>query len=179
MSTPSLVNPGFVRTMAAYNAEMNERLYGAAARLDDSVRRADRGAFWHSIHETLCHLVWGDQIWMSRFDEWEKPALSSKGGSDMIHGFDDLRSARKLADGKILDWASRVDDAWLAQDLTWFSGAAGREITMARGILVVHFFNHQTHHRGQAHALVTAAGEKTGDTDLFLMPSVIAAALQR
>jgi uncharacterized damage-inducible protein DinB len=50
---------------------------------------------------------------------------------------------------------------------------------MARGILVVHFFNHQTHHRGQAHALVTAAGEATGDTDLFLMPSVVAAALQR
>lgn len=179
MSTPSLVNPGFVRTMAAYNAEMNERLYAAASRLDDNVRRADRGAFWKSIHETLCHIVWGDQIWMSRFDGWEKPPQSSKGGSDMIRGFDDLLAARKVADRKILDWASRVDDAWLAQDQTWFSGAAGRELTMARGILVVHFFNHQTHHRGQAHALVTAAGEATGDTDLFLMPSVVAAALQR
>jgi uncharacterized damage-inducible protein DinB len=165
--------------MAAYNAEMNERLYSAAARLDDSVRRADRGAFWHSIHETLCHILWGDQIWMSRFDGWDKPAPSTKGGSDMIRDFEVLRAARRSADSKICDWADRVDDAWLAKDLTWFSGAANREVTMACGLLVVHFFNHQTHHRGQAHALITASGEATGDTDLFLMPDVVAAALSR
>jgi uncharacterized damage-inducible protein DinB len=172
-----IVNTGFIRTMAAYNADMNERLYSAADRLDDAVRRADRGAFWHSIHETLCHILWGDQIWMSRFDGWDKPAPSSIGGSDMILDFAELRAARRNADAKISAWATRMNDAWLAQDLTWFSGAAGREFTMARGILVVHFFNHQTHHRGQAHALITAAGEATGDTDLFLLPDVVAVAL--
>jgi uncharacterized damage-inducible protein DinB len=49
------------------------------------------------------------------------------------------------------------------------SGAAGRELSMPASFLVVHFFNHQTHHRGQAHALITACGEKTGDTDLFMV----------
>jgi len=177
MSAPSIINSGFVRTMAAYSAEMNERIYAAAERLDDAVRRTDRGAFWHSIHETLCHILWGDQIWMSRFDGWEKPPASSKGGSDMIHDFASLREARRIADSKISAWANRMNAAWLEHDLTWFSGAASREITMPRSILVVHFFNHQSHHRGQAHALITAAGEATGDTDLFLMPDVVAAGL--
>jgi uncharacterized damage-inducible protein DinB len=59
--------------------------------------------------------------------------------------------------------------------LVWFSGAAGREISAPKRLLVAHFFNHQTHHRGQAHALLTAAGQPTGDTDLFLViPEMIA-----
>ncbi len=70
-----MITPAYVRTMAAYNAEMNRRLYAAADRLDDAERRADRGAFWSSIHGTLCHLVWGDQMWMSRFAGWPKPAV--------------------------------------------------------------------------------------------------------
>jgi hypothetical protein len=72
-------------------------------------------------------------------------------------------------------WAAKVDEAWLAEDLVWFSGAAQREIRAPKRLLVTHFFNHQTHHRGQAHALLTAAGQETGDTDLFLVvPQIIA-----
>ena len=57
----------------------------------------------------------------------------------------------------------------LFRSQVWFSGSTQREMRMPRGLLVTHFFNHQTHHRGQAHALITAAGEQTGDTDLFLV----------
>ncbi len=64
---------------------------------------------------------------------------------------------------------SELDPAWLAGDQTWYSGAAGRDFTRPRMLLVTHFFNHQTHHRGQAHAMLTAAGERTGDTDLQLV----------
>ena len=62
-----------------------------------------------------------------------------------------------------------MDDAWLAEDLVWFSGSAGREMRRQKAPLMVHFFNHQTHHRGQAHALLTACDQDTGDTDLFLV----------
>ena len=79
------------------------------------------------------------------------------------------RRGGRQADADIIDWARRVDDAWLAEDLVWFSGAAQREMRRKKGPLVVHFFNHQTHHRGQAHALLTACGQDTGDTDLFLV----------
>jgi uncharacterized damage-inducible protein DinB len=86
-----------------------------------------------------------------------------------------VRAAREKADADISRWAQKVDDKWLGEDLVWFSGAAQREIRAPKRLLVTHFFNHQTHHRGQAHALITAAGEKTNDTDLFLVvPRMIA-----
>jgi uncharacterized damage-inducible protein DinB len=164
-----MITPDFVRMMAAYNTEMNRRLYGAAANLTDAERKADRGAFWQSIHGTLVHLYWGDCQWMSRFDGWTKPDAPIKQSATMIADFDALRATRVKADADIEAWAGRVDQAWLAEDLVWFSGAAQRELRRPKGKLVTHLFNHQTHHRGQAHALLTACGQETGDTDLFLV----------
>ncbi len=90
----AMVTPAYVRTMAAYNAEMNRRLYEAAARIPDQDRRQDRGAFWGSLHGTLSHLLWGDQAWMSRFDNWPKPAVIQKQSATMVDGFDELRRQR-------------------------------------------------------------------------------------
>ncbi len=123
-----MITPAYVRLMAQYNAEMNRRLYGAAARLTDAERKADRGTFWHSIHGTLNHLLWGDTQWMSRFDGWEKPPVGQKDSAGMVDDFATLQARREKADGDIIAWADRVDDAWLADDLVWFSGSAGREM---------------------------------------------------
>jgi uncharacterized damage-inducible protein DinB len=113
--------------------------------------------------------LWGDQAWMSRFDNWPKPAVIQKESAALVADFAELQRLRIDADARISDWAQRVDDAWLAQDLAWFSQSVQKEQRQPRGFLVTHFFNHQTHHRGQAHAMITAAGEQTGDTDLFLV----------
>jgi uncharacterized damage-inducible protein DinB len=164
-----MITPAYVRTMAAYNAEMNRRLYEAAARLGEAERRVARGAFWGSIHGTLVHILWGDHQWMSRFDDWPRPATPIKQSDHFIEDFAALRAARDRADAAISAWAAKVDQNWLDADLVWFSGAAQREMRMPKRLLVTHFFNHQTHHRGQAHALITAAGQETGDTDLFLL----------
>jgi len=164
-----MITPTYVRLMAQYNAEMNRRLYAAAARLGDADRKADRGAFWRSIHGTLTHILWGDTQWMSRFDNWPKPDVPIKQSAAMIDDFATLQARRVKADADIIAWADRVDDAWLAEDLVWFSGAARKEMRRQKAPLMVHFFNHQTHHRGQAHALLTACGQDTGDTDLFLV----------
>jgi uncharacterized damage-inducible protein DinB len=170
-----MITPAYVRTMAAYNAEMNRRLFGAAAALSDAERRAPRGAFWGSIHGTLTHILWGDRRWMSRFDGWPKPATPIKESAQMIEDFAELAATRAEADAGIIRWAGNIDDAWLGEDMVWFSGAANREIRAPKRLLVTHFFNHQTHHRGQAHALLTAAGQATGDTDLFLLvPQIVA-----
>jgi uncharacterized damage-inducible protein DinB len=162
-----MITPGFARTMAAYNEAMNRQLYAAAAQLTDAERKADRGAFWKSIHGTLVHILWGDGQWMSRFAGWPKPSAPIKQSAFMVEDFDTLRAERVSADAGILAWAAGLDQAWLDQDLVWFSGALQRELRKPRGFLVTHFFNHQTHHRGQAHALLTAHGLETGDTDLF------------
>ena len=170
-----MITPAYIRTMAEYNAEMNRRLFAAASRLSDAQRRQPRGAFWGSIHGTLNHLLWGDQQWMSRFDHWPKPEVAIKESAGLFDDFDALSTAREKADSDISRWAGKVEDAWLDEDLVWFSGAAGREVRAPKRLLVTHFFNHQTHHRGQAHAMLTAAGQPTGDTDLFLLvPQIVA-----
>ena len=164
-----MISPGWVRMMAGYGAEMNRRWYAAAASLDDAARKRDRGAFFGSIHATLNHLLWADRIWMSRFDGWDRPAGGIKESIALHDDFGALATARAEVDAGILAWAGRVDADWLAGDLGWFSGAAGRDVTRPRAVLVTHLFNHQTHHRGQVHAMLTAAGARTEDTDLWIV----------
>jgi uncharacterized damage-inducible protein DinB len=77
-----------------------------------------------------------------------------------------LQARRAEADAGIEAWAARLTPADIAGEITWFSGATGQEMRRPRWLLVTHMFNHQTHHRGQAHALITAAGARPGDTDL-------------
>jgi len=69
-------------------------------------------------------------------------------------------------DSRLESWANGVSEAWLQDDLTWFSGGSNQKMTKPCTLLVMQLFNHQTHHRGQAHAMLTAAGQATGDTDL-------------
>lgn len=161
-----MITRDWCRLMAAYNTEMNRRIYDAASRLDDAARLQDRGAFFGSIQGTLSHLMWGDAMWMSRFDGWERPGCGIK-DSPRLHGdFAAMRVARAAADQRIEDWAARLDEARLAADFTWHSMATNRSTTMPLWIPVAHMFNHQTHHRGQVHALLTAAGVIPADTDL-------------
>ena len=159
--------------MAAYNAEMNRRLYAAATTLTEAQRRAEGGAFFGSIHATLCHLLWGDGIWMHRFAGWERPAGGIAESTRLVEEWDALRAARAALDARMQGWAATLTPADLECDLTWFSGATGREMRRPRWLLVTHMFNHQTHHRGQVHALLTRFGAATEDTDL---PWVIAEA---
>ena len=161
-----MITPPYLRTMTAYNAEMNRRWYAAADTLTDGQRREDRGAFFGSLHATLCHLLWADTMWMSRFAGWPKPAVPAQFGPTMIAGWSELKSARTDLDARLIAWAETITQDWLDADLSWFSGSIQRDMVMSRGLVVTHFFNHQTHHRGQAHAILTSFGAKTGDTDL-------------
>lgn len=166
-----MIGPDFVKTMAAYNRWQNENLFTAADTLSESDRRANRGAFFGSIHATLNHLLWGDGRWMSRFADTPPPNQPNIPAS--VNECDDwaeLKSRRREMDGMIVTWAAGLSAEDLAGTLTWYSGAAGRDETKDLAMLVGHFFNHQTHHRGQVHAMLTAAGATPADTDLFIMP---------
>ena len=162
-----MITVDYVRTMASYNSWQNENLYGAAGTLTDAQRKEQRGAFFGSIHGTLNHLLWGDQMWMSRFAQTPKPkAPGIPGSSAMFEVWDDLARERRAFDQAMIAWATKLDSQWLENDLTWFSGAAGREVTKPKWLLVTHLFNHQTHHRGQVHCMLTQCGAKPGVTDL-------------
>ena len=166
MASDLPITPAYVRTMAAYNAEMNRRFYAAAERLGEAERRADRGAFWRSVHGTLCHVLWADRLWLSRFGVGKAPDVPISESGGLIDGFAELRAAREAQDLAIRDWADALAPADLGGDLAWWSGAAGRDMVKPRALCVMQIFNHQTHHRGQVHALLTARGEATGATDL-------------
>jgi len=165
-----MIGKDYMRKMARYNRWQNENLYGAAEGLSDAERKRKRGAFFGSIHGTLNHLLWGDRAWMSRFAGTPKVTVGIKGSTGLYPNWEELKRERAQLDQTIIDWAEALDPQWLAGEITWFSGATQRELTMPKWVLVTHFFNHQTHHRGQVHAMLTAAGAKPGDTDLPFMP---------
>jgi len=165
-----MIDGGYVQRMARYNRWQNENLYGVADRLTDAERRQERGAWFGSIHKTLNHLLWGDRVWMSRFTDVPRPTAGIPESTNLHTDWAELKSQRQAFDQTMLDWADRIDDGWLAADQTFFSAATQREWTRPRWLLVTHMFNHQTHHRGQVHCMLTQAGGRPSDTDLTVMP---------
>ena len=138
------------------------------------LRRLDRGAFFGSIHATLNHVLWGDQTWMHRLADSEPPAANSIPESiGQFEAWSKLCQAREAMDATILAWAADVSVEDLSGELTWYSGALGREVKRPRSALVIQLFNHGTHHRGQVHAMLTAAGARPEDTDVQFMPDSI------
>lgn len=166
-----MIDVEYIRMMARYSAWQNTSLANSADMLEDAIRHEERGAFFGSIQGTMNHLLWGDRIWMHRFAGTEKPRKESI--ADSINETGDwhmFREAREKMDTTISDWARDLDPTWLNGDLVWYSGAASRTICKPKQVLVVHFFNHGTHHRGQVHAMLTAAGGLPTDTDIPLIP---------
>ena len=166
-----MIDPSYVQRLAHYNRWQNENLYGVADALSDAERRRERGAFFGTIHGTLSHLLWADRIWMSRFAGTPRPAGGIPESVSLYGDWGELKRERAAFDGVIVDWADKLDDAAVAGDLTWFSGAIKAEVSRPKWLLLTHMFNHQTHHRGQVHCMLTQAGGKPGDTDLFIMPT--------
>jgi uncharacterized damage-inducible protein DinB len=164
-----MIDPGYVRTMARYNHWQNESLYAAADTLSDEARRQDRGAFFKSIHATLNHLLWADMMWMSRFSDVPRPAATISDSTSYVDHWEPLKRERLRLDERIIAWADGIEAADLGGDLTWTSGILNAEVVRPRWLATVHFFNHQTHHRGQVHAMLTSAGAKPQDTDLIMI----------
>ncbi len=164
-----MVDPAYVQTMARYNAWQNRSLCDAADTLDEEGRRRDRGAFFKSIHGTLNHVLWADEIWLHRLIGTPKPPISGRDAPIYVDDWAEFRRRRAERDEAILAWTATVDANWLRGTLIWYSGAAGRELGKPRAFALMHMFNHQTHHRGQVHAMLTAAGARSEDTDLLLV----------
>ncbi|MGH6676119.1 MAG: DinB family protein, partial [Xanthobacteraceae bacterium] len=143
-----MIDRAYMQRMASYDRWQNDNLYGVADALSETEHRKERGAWFGSIHKTLNHILCGDKSWMSRFTDLPRPAVGIPDSVSLFTDWQGLKSERTAFDTKILDWTGGVDDAWLAADQTYFSGATKREWTRPRWLLVTHMFNHQTHHRG-------------------------------
>jgi uncharacterized damage-inducible protein DinB len=164
------ITPEYCLTMARYNAWQNGQLRAACEKLTEADLRADRGAFFGSVMATLNHILWGDALWMSRFDGGDGPAVSAKGHADICATFAIWAQERQRMDQRILHWAEGVTPDSLSGDLRWHAQMMNVDMSKPMGLCVVGLFNHQTHHRGQIHALLTGFGRDPGATDLVLMP---------
>jgi uncharacterized damage-inducible protein DinB len=140
---------------AAYNRWANRRLYEAVAGLPDAARRRSLGLFFTSLHGTLNHLLVADRVWLRRLTgEGPQPARLNE---ILFEDFDALRAAREAEDARILGYIESLTEADFVAPFTYetLSGAAHSQ---RRCETLAHFFNHQTHHRGQAHAALTILG---------------------
>lgn len=149
--------------MAAYNRQVNKQFYAACAGLDDAARKADRQAFFRSIHGTLNHLLLVDRLWMGGFTE--DPVAFGTLDEELYSEFAELRAAREAMDDTIVTWADG-----LSQD--WLDAPFNERLDFPRWLAVSHFFNHQTHHRGQLSALLSQCGADYGVTDIPWVPGM-------
>lgn len=167
------------RFLAQYNRWFNERLYAACETLSDEERKRDRGAFFGSIHNTLNHLVWGDQLWLKRFAAQGVEFLSlftdvldlAEGavhGTVLYESWGVLRAKRAELDAAIDEWTRDMPPDYPVRTMRYANTkGVQREHPMWKAL--THFFNHQTHHRGQVTALLAQAGVDPGVTDLIAL----------
>jgi len=153
--------------LAAYNAWANRRLYEAAAALPDADFRADRGAFFGSVHGTLNHLLVADRIWMRRFTG--EGGVADRLDAILFEDLGDLRRAREAEDARILGYVDALSEAALAGLLRYRTISRPADIEQPLAPALMHFFNHQTHHRGQVHALLTGLTGEAPSLDLIVM----------
>jgi uncharacterized damage-inducible protein DinB len=152
---------------AAYNRWANERLYEAAKSLPEAEYRADRSAFFGSLHGTLNHILVTDRIWLRRFT-----------GDGPVHtqldevpfdGLHQLEAARRDEDERIIAYVDSLNESDLAGLFSFRTLTNPRDMTQPLGPALAHLFNHQTHHRGQAHGLVTEIGGRDAAPSLDLI----------
>ena len=151
--------------LAGYNRWANELLHEAAGQLSQTEYDSDVGAFFHSMNGTLNHLLTGDRIWMHRFTgEGDHPDRLDAVPYP-LHA--DLTVARHAEDRRILRWVDGLEAEQLFSTFTYETMTDRRQVTQHLAPALSHFFNHQTHHRGQAHAIVSILGHAPPAIDLI------------
>ena len=158
--------------LAEYNQWMNFKLYDVCLRLSEEELRLDRKAFFGSIYLTLNHIMYGDLAFLSRFTG--NPAQVPDLGQDLASSFTTLKAKRETLDIRIIEWVSTLDPLWLEEEQTYMSKVDSKVHTVPRWALVMHMFNHQTHHRGQVTTLLSQMRLDIGSTDIPFMPQFIA-----
>lgn len=153
---------------AGYNAWCNERLYEAVSTLSDADYRADRGAFFKSVHGTLNHLLVGDRIWMQRFTGAGE--LPKSLDAILFEDFASLRAARRAEDEAISRYIEALSEDDFGGTVRYRTFMNPANIEQVLSPALDHFFNHQTHHRGQAHGLLSAiiGNDATPSFDLII-----------
>jgi uncharacterized damage-inducible protein DinB len=151
------------QTLAHYNRIANQRLYESCAQIGDDEYRRQRAGSFGSIHALLNHGLLADRIWMSRFSGGGKttPPLNTA----LFHDFAALRSAREQDDLAMEDFFRNAPESFLNKKLS-YTNSKGIHYEEAAVPAVLHMFNHQTHHRGQVHVMLSQCGVQPPSLDM-------------
>ena len=150
---------------AAYNAWANQRIYEATSGLTKAEFVRDAGAFFKSMRGTLNHLLVADRIWLKRFTgEGDAPAALD---AILYIDFAKLRAARVQEDKRLMVWVGSLSEKAFAGRFTYMTVTDMRTVSQRLAPALAHLFNHQTHHRGQAHTILTVLGKEAPSLDLI------------
>jgi uncharacterized damage-inducible protein DinB len=151
--------------MAAYNRWANARLYEAASKLSPTELAAPRSGFFPSLLKTLNHILVGDTIWLGRLDGAGSPGVTRL--DQVLHTeFPALKAARVTTDDRIVTFVDSLTPERFGEDLVYRT-TTGEAMTTPVDQVLAHVFNHQTHHRGQAHAMLSSTGVAPPVLDLI------------
>jgi uncharacterized damage-inducible protein DinB len=165
-----MIDGAYCKHFARYNRWQNQSIYAAAGKLPDETRKRNMGAFFKSIHNTLNHLLVADRLWLSRFDG--QPSEGIRALDQVLYvDFDELKKQRTFTDDRVDRFVASLSDQALAGTISYRPMSVPEsEITKPLAECLMHYFNHGTHHRGQATTLLMQCGVDPGATDLPWLP---------
>ena len=143
-------------TAARYNAWANARIYAACAGLTHEERILDRRGFFQSIHGTLNHILLADLIYRERLEK--KPTTFTRLDEILYDDFDTLRAAHVMQDGWYVEFCDALDPAELDGNLSFDTVETGEYFSLQLRQCLANLFQHQIHHRGQTHHMLSHAG---------------------
>jgi uncharacterized damage-inducible protein DinB len=160
------MNTAHFQQLAAYNRWANARLYGAALNLSHHDYRLDTGVFFGSLHGTLNHLLLTDRLWLKRLTgEGDHP---NQLNAILYEDRAELTRARVAEDNRLISVVKKYDGAALS-NLHSYRTTSGMPQSQNLADILLHLFNHQTHHRGQAHACLSIlTGREPPSLDLLV-----------
>ena len=151
--------------MARFNQWVNGHIYDAVAKLSDDDYRRDRKAFFGSIHRTLNHLLVVDRLWMGRIGGVDSGIESLN--DILFDDFEPLRSARRREDESLIELVDGIDEDRFASPVAYTRILGDGEHQTRLDHILITLYNHQTHHRGQVHVMLTQAGVTPTDIDVI------------
>jgi uncharacterized damage-inducible protein DinB len=135
--------------LAAYNRWANAWLYATALAMPNEAYRRPVGVFFDSLHGTLNHLLLTDRVWLKRLTgEGEHP---NRLDAILFEDRRELTRARLAEDSRLIALIEQYDEAALAGRVTYVT-TSGKPQEQVLADILLHLFNHQTHHRGQGQA---------------------------
>jgi uncharacterized damage-inducible protein DinB len=150
---------------AHYNRWANAVLYAEAAKLTREEFNQPTGAFFGSLMATLNHLLVADRVWLHRFTG--EGAVPARLDENLFAEFEPLQAARKAEDERIIGWVGGLSEDAIKGDFNYTPMTSPQSVTQKLGPALAHIFNHQTHHRGQAHMILTTLGKPSLALDLI------------